>query len=126
VTLAISIQTILALAIPPAGKARVEALAILLPALTLLAGAALSFGLARPRILALDDLFRLGDRIRVALAVRAVVASTFEGAHSPRGEALAVHLQALSFFTCASPFFLLYYGTRANGFMVGVLEFELE
>jgi hypothetical protein len=104
----LAVGAFLALARGTAGDTGIEALAILLLALTFLAVAPLpAVLLLSARQLLLDELAGLAEGVGVVVVVMTAEAGALFGAGFARGEALAVHFEALCFFAGAAGFLLL-------------------
>lgn len=102
----IPVQAVFALAIPSAGDSRTETLTIFFPTLTFLASAGLGSIRSVSRDLHFEGFFCFSDCFGVALAVGAAQTAAFRATHFSRGKAFAVHFETLSFFACATSFFL--------------------
>lgn len=103
--LATSVGAVLAMAVRTTGQARVETLAVFLLTLALLAVAPLTL-LFRSRFIQ-QTLPSLLPALTMFMVVATSLATAVLTTGPALSEALAVHLEALSFFTCApSSFFL--------------------
>lgn len=77
--------------------------------------------LAAAHNLDFDDLFGFADAVLMALVIGAAVARAFGCAELAGGKALAIHLEAFSFFAGAAYFFLFDGGGRVY-VVVSVLQ----